>query len=178
MTRHSLIVLALTLLFGGGVSWAGPMDTMGVARPAESLPAPDFALPSLNGGEQSLGQFRGKVVLLHFWATWCTPCRKEMPVLHKFWQEFQNQGLELVSVNVDRGSRKPVEAFLEEVKLPFRTLLDPDGEVRNTYEVFAMPTTYIIGRDGRIIGRIIGERDWSGNKAQSLVRDLLAREKG
>lgn len=139
------------------------------------MPAPDFSLGSLNGGEQNLVQFRGKVVLLHFWATWCAPCRKEMPELHNFWQGFQKQGLELVSVNVDRGNRKSVEAFLEELKLPFHTLLDPDGKVRNTYEVFAMPTTYIIGRDGNILGRIIGERDWSGDKANSLAMDLLSR---
>ncbi len=146
---------------------------MGVVTPRERLPAPDFSLPALNGGEQSLAQYRGKVILLHFWATWCVSCRKELPFIQKLWSEYEGGDLVLLGINVDRGNRRGVESFVQEMGLGFPILLDADGKVRNAYEIFAMPTTYIIGRDGKIIGRIIGERDWSGKKAHALIQSLL-----
>jgi peroxiredoxin len=152
---------------------AGPLEDMGVITPKDRMPAPGFSLPSLHGGEQRLADLKGKVVLLHFWATWCAPCRKEMPELHTIWDDYREQGLELVCVNVDRGNRKGVESFMQDIGLRFHTLLDAEGAVRNDYEVRALPTTYIIGRDGKFVGRIVGERDWGGTSAEELVQRLL-----
>ncbi|MCF7822042.1 MAG: TlpA family protein disulfide reductase [Mariprofundaceae bacterium] len=137
------------------------------------MPAPDFSLAGLDGKQRSLSTHRGKIVLLHFWATWCTPCRKEMPVLHALEKEFAEQEFVLMCVNVDRGDKAAVEEFVHSIGQHFHTLLDPDGNVRNTYEVRALPTSYIIGRDGKIIGKIIGERDWAGQQASNLLGTLL-----
>jgi thiol-disulfide isomerase/thioredoxin len=147
----------------------------GVITPRVSLPAPDFSLTGLDGQQQSLSSNRGKIILLHFWATWCTPCRKEMPLLHELEKEFTEQDFALMCVNVDRGNKATVEKFMHGLGQHFHTQLDPSGEVRNTYEVRALPTSYIIGRDGKIIGKIIGERDWAGPQASNLLKTLLAK---
>ncbi|MDX8404043.1 MAG: TlpA disulfide reductase family protein [Mariprofundaceae bacterium] len=145
----------------------------GVIKPRTSIPAPDFSLMGLDGQHRSLSTYQGKVVLLHFWATWCVPCRKEMPILHDLGEEHAAQGFELMCVNVDRGNRGAVEEFMHNISQHFHTLLDPDGEVRNIYEVRAFPTSYVIGRDGKIIGKIIGERDWAGVQALNMIEMLL-----
>ena len=116
-------------------------------------------------------------MLLHFWATWCAPCRKEMPVLHDLGEEHSADGFELMCVNVDRGNKSAVETFMRDISQHFHTLLDSDGEVRNTYEVRALPTSYIIGRDGKIIGKVIGERDWAGLQALNMIKMLLGKTK-
>ncbi|MDT8376551.1 MAG: TlpA disulfide reductase family protein [Mariprofundaceae bacterium] len=148
----------------------------GVIKPRVSIPAPDFSLAGLDGKRLSLSSTRGKIVLLHFWATWCVPCRKEMPLLYELEKEFADQDFALMYVNVDRGNRAAVEKFLLGIGQYFHTLLDPGGEVRNTYEVRALPTSYIIGRDGKIIGKIIGERDWAGSQALDMVKALLNKD--
>ena len=153
-----------------------PMADFGVITPKVRMAAPAFSLPDLAGGRASLADYRGKVVMLHFWATWCLPCRAEVPKLHRLWNHFRSRGLEVVCVNVDRGGPEGVQAFMRETDAHFSTLLDPGGRVRSLYEVRGLPTTYLIGRDGRITGRIIGERDWTGEKAGAMIDALLQRE--
>ncbi len=145
----------------------------GVIAPRVSMPAPGFSLAGLDGEQRSLSSNRGKIVLLHFWATWCPPCRKEMPLLHELEKEFAGQNFALMCVNVDRGNKAAVEKFIHGISQHFHTRLDPDGKVRNSYEVRALPTSYIIGRDGKIIGKIIGERDWAEAEASNLLKTLL-----
>lgn len=174
MSRFArLVPFALVLSAISSLALADSLADMGVLAPKERMPAPDFSLPSLHGGEQRLVDLKSKVVLLHFWATWCAPCRKEMPELHSIWGDYRERGLELLCVNVDRGNRKGVESFMQDIGLHFHTLLDAEGAVRNDYEVRALPTTYIIGRDGKFIGRIVGERDWQGGAAEKLIQHLL-----
>jgi len=152
------------------------MDDFGVQQPGVKKPAPDFALPGLDGGQVRLSDLRGKLVLLHFWATWCVPCRHEMPLLHKL----ENDGLDhfrIVCINVDRGHRDAVNAFIHKVTPHFHTLLDPSGDVRNQYAIRGLPTTYLIGPDGKIIGRMIGERDWSSAGMKELIQLLIKSHK-
>jgi peroxiredoxin len=147
----------------------------GVIQPKTRLLAPDFALTGMDGVSRSLSSYRGKIVMLHFWATWCVPCRQEMPVLQKLREDFEDRDFELLCVNVDHGNKDVVKAFMHNIDLHFHTLLDPDGEVRNAYAVRALPTTYLIGRDGRFSGLIMGERDWG--KAAPMLESLLDANK-
>jgi len=165
------------------VAWAipaqaDPFSDFGVIRPRVQMAAPDFSLASLDGKPSRLSDYRGKVVLLHFWATWCVPCRSEMPVIQRLGRSHSGQGLELLCVNVDRGNRDGIRKFMLDINLQFQTLLDPDGNVRNHYEVRALPTSYLVGRNGKTIGRIIGERKWDGPEAKALIKFLLAPEEG
>lgn len=153
---------------------ADAFSDMGVIRPKVSLPAPAFELSNMNGEMQMLSRYRGKIVMIHFWATWCIPCRTEMPAIHRMSKSFDDKGLKVLCINVDRGNRKGVETFMQDIGLHFHTLLDPEGEVRKQYEIFALPTAYIIDRDGKFIGRIIGERNWDSSESRALIEYLLA----
>ncbi|MDQ6960659.1 MAG: TlpA disulfide reductase family protein [Mariprofundaceae bacterium] len=152
---------------------AQEMDAFGVQVPRIHKSAPDFSLVMLGGEEKALADYRGKVVLLHFWATWCVACRHEMPQIEQLWRRYRDDGLVVLGVNVDRGNISGVRDFMHERKLSFPSVLDPGGGVRNRYEVRALPTSYLINRDGKIIGRIIGERDWSSPASHAMLTAIL-----
>jgi len=116
--------------------------------------ASDFTLTSLSGDEVTLSGLRGKVVLLNFWASWCNPCRIEMPTIQKLHEEFGDKGLLVFGVN----SEEPdvARAFIEEMKLTFPTLRDPGDRVSQSYQVFGIPTTFIIDKEGKIAAHLIG----------------------
>jgi len=156
-------------------SLTATLDVFGVQQPRVQKPAPAFSLQQLSGGAHALADEQGRVVLLHFWATWCVACRHEMPQIEHLWRKYRDDGLTVLGVNVDRGNIAGVRTFVHERNLSFPSVLDPDGLVRRRYEVRGLPTTYLIGRDGRILGRIIGERDWSGDAASQLIHSLLSR---
>ncbi len=151
----------------------GTADSFGMQLPQQQKAAPDFSLPALDGTSVSLHDFRGQVVLLHFWATWCMPCRREMQQLQALERQMADSALRIVCVNVDRGDGSVVRSFVNEVAPGFHTLLDTDGVVRSQYAVRALPTAYVIDRQGRILGRILGERDWTSEEAGALIRMLL-----
>lgn len=179
--------LAGTVLGSLGIAlaaFAGPVVAQGerwlqalaIDQPRERRPAPNFALPNPGGKTKKLERYRGDLIILNFWATWCRPCRAEMPALEALWQAYGDQGLTVIGVNVDRGGAGKVRAVAEELGITFPVLLDPDGEVRNRYKVTAFPQTYLIGRDGRFLGKAVGERDWASEAGHRLVRYFL--EKG
>ena len=152
---------------------ADPFSELGVTTPKVRLNAPPFSLTRLGGGMAGLTDFADKVVLLNFWATWCAPCRKEMPAMQRLWERYRKQGLVIVAVAADNDNGKQVASFVDKLGLNFPILLDPDGKVRNRYEVVGLPMSYLIGRDGRISGRVIGITDWDGPQAFALVEHLL-----
>lgn len=116
--------------------------------------APDFRLDDLEGNEFQLQKLRGDVVLLDFWASWCPPCRKSMPLVEKLHQEYRDKGLVVLGVNHEEPSI--ARGFLRENGFGFPTLVDASGETFNRYGVTAIPTTYFIDRSGRVSRRLIG----------------------
>jgi peroxiredoxin len=183
MTRAQMLELSAGLILlggaiGGAAYWgrSGPVGRAAafpVSRPAETIVAPDVELPDLSGRPARLRDFRGRVVLLNFWATWCAPCREEMPALQLLAQELGPQGLTVVGVNV-KEPRSKVEAFVREHELRFPVLLDADGRVGQAYQVFALPATFIVDRRGSLVGTVLGIRDWAGPDARAYLRQLLA----
>jgi thiol-disulfide isomerase/thioredoxin len=141
------------------------------------FPAPDFALPRLTGESLRLSDLRGKVVLLNFWATWCVPCRTEMPTIEELYRRYQDRGLEVVAINLDVLSTAGVEAFVKEVKVTFPIVLDPFWATARAYRVVGLPTTYLIDRRGNVVVRDVGERNWADGVSQMAVEGLL-REHG
>lgn len=153
---------------------ADPFEQMGVVQPKARLPAPAFTLTDLNGQTVTLSDFSGKAVLINFWGTWCTPCKREMPALEALWQQYRESGLVVIGVNVDRGNKKGVARFVRQLGLTFPVPLDAQGDVRKAYEVRrGLPLSYLIGRDGRFSGKVLGERDWQGAAAHALIGKLL-----
>lgn len=163
--------LLIFILCGTAVA-SGPFTEMGVVRPRVRMDAPAFILRDIKGAKKGLSDFKGKVILLNFWATWCPSCREEMPSLEGLWEKFRAKGVMVIAVAVDRRSEE-VESFARRLGLTFPILLDADGTVRRDYEVIALPMTYIIGKDGKISGRIFGSREWAGKDADVLVEQIL-----
>ncbi len=149
------------------------LQAMRITAPRQYLPAPNFTLTTLAGQTLQLSHYRGKVVLLNFWASFCTPCREEMPALEALWQDYREQGLVVLAIAADRGSIDPVRSFVEAGNYSFPIPLDPDGVVRKQYEVMALPTTYLIGREGHFTGRVLGVREWNSARGRMLVQKLL-----
>jgi peroxiredoxin len=139
----------------------------------EGHPAPDFRLSALDGPEQSLSSLRGRVVLLNFWATWCKPCEDEMPAMQRLYQQLPREDFELLAVSVDDGPAEVV-AFQQRLGLSFPILLDSDQRVARSYETFRFPETLLVGRDGVVIERFVGPKEWDAAAYLDLLHRLLA----
>ena len=137
--------------------------------------APDFSLLDLHGKKVGLKQFRGKIILLNFWATWCGPCKEEMPFLEILHQQFKEKDFVVVTVSVDYEEAKLVREFVNKQRYTFPVLLDPKCEVLDLFEVKAIPTTFIIDKKGKMLGRAIGPRDWKCQEAISLISVLIGK---
>jgi thiol-disulfide isomerase/thioredoxin len=148
------------------------LSSLGFQTPTADLPAVDFSLKDLSGQEQNLSSYAGKLVFLNFWATWCGPCRAEIPSMEELYLELQNQDFVIVALNSQEAD-KQVADFVENVGMSFPVLLDTAGRVGAAYSIRAIPTTYIIDPQGYILGRMVGTRDWYTPEIISLVGDLL-----
>jgi thiol-disulfide isomerase/thioredoxin len=145
----------------------------GFELPNGNIPSTDFELELLGGKPTKLSSYRGSVVLLNFWATWCPACREEIPSMEKLYSTLKKKGLVIVAVDLAE-SRDVVRSFVTENKMTYPVLLDTAGSVGALYGARSLPTTYIIGRDGRILARTIGSRDWNAPDMISLFESLLA----
>ena len=159
--RKSAILLLLAgLLIGAGLGWlalgSGLLrETAASGSPAEPVPgapAPDFTLNTLDGSELSLAQFRGQPVLINFWASWCPPCRLEMPELVRAYEAHQSKGFIILAIDLTfQDSIPDAQAFVDEFNMTFPVLLDETGEVTmELYRLRGLPTSVFVGRDGRI----------------------------
>jgi DsbE subfamily thiol:disulfide oxidoreductase len=140
-------------------------------RPA----APNFTLVDAAGKKVSLQDFRGKVVFLNFWASWCGPCRGEMPGMDKLYREFKGKGFEIFAVNV-KDKRDDALKFMKDLKISYPVALDPDGEIGLLYGAWAMPSTYLIDRKGTVLARMWGPADWYSADARKLIRTLVEQK--
>jgi peroxiredoxin len=162
-------VLTLLQLWG---HWA---DGTAPAMPLSSRTAiaPDFALRDLDGARRDLASFRGRVVLLSFWATWCLPCRTEILAMAGLHQHYKDYGLEVVAVSSDVQGAEVVQPFMTRFDLRFTTLLDTTGQVTRLYGVTSLPTTYLLDREGRLVTVAIGGHDWAAADGRALITSLL-----
>jgi len=160
MSRRGVLLLtALILIAGGG--WiaatrvADPARAGRIPAPRVSHPAPDFTLTTTDGETLTLSELKGKPVLLNFWATWCPPCRAEMPYIQAAHEAYKGAGLVVVAVDVQEG-REKVSQFARELGLTFPLALDTTGQVGTTYQVRAFPTSFFIDREGIIRSTFTG----------------------
>ena len=166
--------MVILLLAGGAWTWLGrvpatrgPVDANGIA-PRPGFLAPEFALTGLDGASLSLADLQGRAVVLNFWATWCLPCRVEMPALERTWRDWQDRGLVVVAVNLQERPAD-VAAYVQDLGLTFPVLIDASGSVFQQYRVQLYPTTFFIAPDGRIEDVVFG-----GPMAETLIASKAA----
>jgi peroxiredoxin len=138
--------------------------------------APDFRARTLVAPlrEKTLGDYKGRVVLLNIWATWCGPCRIEMPSMERLHRDFGPQGLNIVAVSIDDpGAEEKIRAFADSLDLTFEILHNPSGDIQQVYQTTGVPETFVIGPDGTIRKKYIGADDWSSPSNRALIASLL-----
>ena len=151
----------------------GEMAAFVVRPKPEDLP--DISFAGGNGETKSLSDWQGKVVLLNIWATWCVPCREEMPALDRLQSDLGGEDFDVVAINIDRGSSDKPQRFLAETgatHLPLYT--DPSGRLFSRLKAIGMPTTLLLDREGREIGRLVGPADWDAPEALALIKAAIA----
>lgn len=160
---------------------AGPLSglntgamTAFVIRPEPAV-VPDLAFDKPDGSSMTSADLKGKVVLLNIWATWCVPCREEMPQLNALQSELGGDGFEVVALNIDKGGPEKAEQFLEETGATDLTnYYDPGGKIFAKLRAVGMPTTLLIDPEGREMGRLVGPADWASPEAKALVEAAIA----
>lgn len=195
--RANLVRLVLALVAVGVMVWALPVrragqdgghhathapqspvldlfERAGVAELKEGQRGPGLRLATLDGRQVSLEEWRDKVVVLNFWATWCQPCTVEMPALEALWRGYRDRGLVVVGVSVDRGApRALLDPYLENLGLTFPILLDPDMATAATWRVTGIPATFVIRPGGEVAGMAVGPREWNSAEMRALLETML-----
>ncbi|HVX87331.1 MAG TPA: TlpA disulfide reductase family protein [Gemmatimonadales bacterium] len=164
------IVVALAI-GGWTLTHAGNGGVVGV-----DSPAPDFRVVKVASHDTiSLRDtYRGQVTLVNIWATWCAPCREEMPSMEALYQDFRAQGFKIAAVSIDEGDDAAVQAFATELGLSFDILHDRSGGIQGAYQTTGVPESFLLDKDGRIVRRLIGSHDWNSPANRDLIGRLLA----
>lgn len=150
--------------------------TKSEAPAVEGSLAPDFTLKDLNGRPVQLSSLKGKVVLLNFWATWCPPCREEIPSMMRLNQAMQGKPFQMLAVSIDEGGKDAVEAFFKKESFFLPTLLDSDGKVARRYGTTGVPETFVIDSKGVILKKVIGPIDWGSAEVVGALEEMIARK--
>jgi peroxiredoxin len=176
MVKLCGIVVGLLLVLHGQLGLAAPEQALvreaGLLPVEPPQPAKDFHLPDLAGQVYRLQALRGNVVFLNFWATWCVPCRLEMPEMEHLFQAFRNRPFTMLAVAMQQN-REHVAPFFKELDLHYTALLDVEGDASARYGVRGLPTTLLIDCSGHLVGKVTGPRPWNTDAVHRLVSALL-----
>lgn len=164
-----ILVVGIMWIFVSRVPIGNSVEAVPPSAPREGFIAPDFTLDLAGGGEVTLSELRGKVVLVNFWASWCPPCREEMPAIEKIYNAFEPLGLVVLAVNVtNQDSEAAAIAFAKEFGLTFPIPLDRKGDVGARYQLRGLPSSYFIDRNGTIHSVVVG-----GPMAEALIQSKI-----
>jgi peroxiredoxin len=167
MTRLCRSIVLATVIFA---LWGCAREE----KPAlQGNQAPDFTLRDLAGQEVKLSALRGNVVFLNFWATWCPPCREEIPSLERLNRAMAGKPFRMLAVSIDTGGKSAVEAYFTKAGVALPTLLDPDTKVGKRYGITGVPETFIIDQKGVILKKIVGPLDWDHPEVASFLQDAM-----
>jgi peroxiredoxin len=151
-----------------------PFERAGVTEFTGGQRGPGLRLAGLDGRRASLGEWRDRVVVLNFWATWCQPCTIEMATLQALWEAYRHRGMVVVGVSVDRGApRALIDPYLRSLGLTFPILLDPDMRAAGAWKVTGIPATFVIRPGGEVAGMAAGPREWNGPEMRALLEPML-----
>ncbi|MFV0385139.1 TlpA family protein disulfide reductase [Paracoccus sp. (in: a-proteobacteria)] len=181
MLRSALLYTALVIgantAFAGQVDWQAAHDAglVKLVPSQDAPPLPETGFADRDGGMHSFADYRGKVVLVNFWATWCAPCREEMPSLDALQTEMGGEDFQVVTIATGRNPPEKIDKFFDETgvkSLP--VLLDPKQKLARSMGILGLPVSVLIDRDGVEVARLPGDADWSGEAAKQVIRQLMA----
>jgi len=189
-TLAAVGLATLAVVVAGPAVAQGQLAATGGSRPAPegpfaenftfsdpAVPAPSVAFEALDGGETSLADFKGQVVLVNFWATWCAPCVREMPDLERLHLALAEEGFAVLAVSQDRAGAVAVAPFLARLGLQrLPVYLDPRGNLARAFAIKGLPTTFVIDRQGRVVAGLVGPADWDTPEARAFMRHYLRQE--
>ena len=147
-------------------------EKMGIVAPKSSKMAPEFKLNNIRGGTTELSDFKGKVVLVNFWATWCAACVEEMESMQNLYNDLKKKDVEIVAISIDRWNEDRIIDYADKKNLNFHILRDPDQKVRKQYYIMGLPTSYLIDGDGKIRGYVSGARTWDSLTSKNTLLSL------
>jgi peroxiredoxin len=168
------IVVGGLALGAAALTWVAPNGGVEINRPAPNFQAIDLATRD----SVSLEDYRGSVTLVNIWATWCVPCREEMPSMQRLYDSVGTRGFRIAAVSIDEGSPEDVTAFARELDLSFDILHDRSGAVERLYQTTGVPESFLLDRRGILVKRVIGAHDWSSPANRSTVERLLTQPEG
>lgn len=167
------LLLSITLGVAAGPAWADDLlAAVKIARVAPGTVAAPFDLTSLDGRSLQLADLKGKVVLVNFWATWCGPCKEEMPAFERLRQKLDPERFALVTITTDL-QREGIKHFLATLQVQLPVLFDENQDVSQAYLVRALPTTVLIDRQGALVGRAVGPREWDAPQSFRLLQSMM-----
>lgn len=169
MKYRWLMVLGIFTAIGSGIWLSLPEAPASVRQGTQVI---DFSLPDVQGVMHSLP--KGEVMLLNFWATWCPPCRREIPSMAELHDKYASRGLKIVAVSVDHRS-EDLASFMQEYMMPFQVLHDADSAISRRYGVFRYPESFLIDRDGTVLHHLIGAEDWMSPPITQTIEDMLEK---
>jgi peroxiredoxin len=168
-----LVALALLILRIQKPGLENPQPEVNQFKSQEGYLAPPFKLRNLKGNLEGLDDHSGKVIVINFWATWCVPCVKEMPSFENLYRRFRSKGLTILAISLDKGDASKVQEFVDKHKLSFPVLLDTEGVAEKLYPSFTIPFTYVIDKQGRVVARVDGAKNWESSETFEAVEHLL-----
>jgi peroxiredoxin len=176
--RSITIAVVIALALSGFIALRYKDAFINYLKPAAvevGRPAPDFTSTGPDGRPVGLAGYRGKVVLLNIWATWCPPCVDEMPSLEKLYREFKGESFALLAVSIDSEGIAAVAPFMTKHGLTFPALIDSQALIQTTYEITGVPETFIIDKKGILVRKIIGPLDWTAPEVLDYIRNLIQK---
>jgi peroxiredoxin len=168
-----IVLISFTLSFSSERTRDELFLKMDIRPVRVNTKAQNFCLEDLKGGKWHLKNLKGKVIFLNFWATWCGPCKEEMPSIETLYQQFKEKNFVFLTISVDYEGKKLVKEFIEKRRYTFPVLLDPKCEILDLYQVKGIPTTIIIDKNGKMVGKAAGPRNWKSTEIFSLLTLLM-----
>jgi len=168
MQQYKFTIFCLSLL----ILFSNTLNAEQLITPLKNKPlAPNLQLPDMDGKTHKLSDYKGQAVIINFWATWCPPCREELPSMNRAWAKIKSQGIAMIAVNVGEDE-DTIFTFTGDYPIDFTILLDQSGEEISRWPIKGLPTTFVIDPQGRIVYRAIGGREWDSEELLNLVRAL------
>jgi thiol-disulfide isomerase/thioredoxin len=170
LVLYFLIIAAVLMMVAG---CSKKESTQGVAAVKEKSPAPDVTVNSLKNVPLKLSDLKGKVVLLNFWATWCPPCREEIPSMMKLNSAMAGKPFQMVAISIDEGGVPAIEAFFKESGFTLPAYIDPDGKAAGLYGITGVPESFVIDKNGILVKKVIGPLPWDSPDTISFLEGLM-----